>query len=196
MSPRSADRSKLTTVPNLLTGLRILLIPVLVVLLLQPGRMASLLAAGTFFLAAWSDFLDGYLARRHGLITPLGKMLDPLADKLIVVSALIMLAAIDRQPSVPAWLVVLVVGRELTVTGLRAIAVGEGYVLGAEELGKYKTIFQVFALHGLILHYPFLAVDWHSAGMYFLWISLVVGLWSAVDYHIRVVRHVTLAGPS
>lgn len=190
MSPALSGRSRIKTVPNLLTFFRIALIPILVLFLLHPGPLASICATATFFLAAWSDFLDGYLARRHGLITPLGKLLDPLADKLIIVAALIMLAAMDREPRVPAWLVVLVVGREIAVTGLRAIAVGEGYVLGAEELGKYKTVFQIFALHGLLMHYSFLGVDWHSAGMYFLWISLVVGLWSAVDYHVRVIRHV------
>jgi CDP-diacylglycerol--glycerol-3-phosphate 3-phosphatidyltransferase len=182
-------RGKVATLPNILSLLRILLVPLLVVLLLDPGPGWSLLAAGTFFLACWSDFFDGYLARRHGIATPVGKLLDPLADKLIVMAALVMLAAMPRQPRVAAWMVVLVVGRELAVTGVRAIAVGEGYVMAADELGKYKMIFQMFALHGLLLHYPFWGVDWHAAGMYFLWIALAVGLWSGVDYHIRVVRH-------
>lgn len=178
----------MTNVPNLLTFLRILLIPVLVVLLQDAGRGASVVAALTFFLACWSDFLDGYLARRHGISTTLGKLLDPLADKLIVMAALVMLAAMVREPRVPAWMVVLIVGRELAVTGLRAIAVGQGTVLAADELGKYKTIFQMFALHGLLLHYRFLGIDFYSAGMYFLWVSLVVGVWSGVAYHLRVIR--------
>jgi CDP-diacylglycerol---glycerol-3-phosphate 3-phosphatidyltransferase len=182
-------RSKITTLPNLLSLSRILLIPLLVVLLLDPSRTASLLAAGTFFLACWSDFFDGYLARRREIATPLGKLLDPLADKLIVMAALVMLAAMPRQPRVAGWIVVLVVGRELAVTGVRAIAVGAGYVMAADELGKYKMIFQMFALHGLLLHYPFWGVDWHTGGMYFLWIALAVGLWSGVEYHIRVIRH-------
>jgi CDP-diacylglycerol--glycerol-3-phosphate 3-phosphatidyltransferase len=87
-------------------------------------------------------------------------------------------------------MVVLVVGRELAVTGLRAIAAGEGIVLAAEELGKYKMVLQMFALHGLLLHYPFLGIDFHTAGMYFLWMSLVVSLWSGVDYHVKVIRAV------
>lgn len=181
--------------PNLLTFLRILLIPVLVVLLLDPGPVASLCAALTFFLACWSDYFDGYLARRQG-ITGLGKLLDPLADKLIVTAALIMLAAMTREPRVPAWIVVVIVGREIAVTGLRAIAVGEGVVLAAEELGKYKMIFQVFAVHGLLLHYPFAGVDFHTAGMYFLWIAMLMGVWSAVEYHLKVIRHVVRARPS
>jgi CDP-diacylglycerol--glycerol-3-phosphate 3-phosphatidyltransferase len=174
--------------PNLLTVLRIILIPVLVVFLRSPDPRSSLLAGTTFFLACWSDFLDGYLARRYGLSTTLGKLLDPLADKLIVMAALVMLAALPREPRVPAWMVVLIVGRELAVTGLRAIAVGEGRVLAADELGKYKMIFQMFALQGLLLHYPFLGVDFHSGGMYFLWISLVLSVWSGVAYHVRVIR--------
>jgi CDP-diacylglycerol--glycerol-3-phosphate 3-phosphatidyltransferase len=187
--PRAAQ---ILTLPNLLTCLRILLIPVLVLLLLDPapGRGASLLAAFTFFLASWSDFLDGYLARRRGVITPLGKLLDPLADKLMVMAALVMLASLTREPRVPAWMVVLTVGRELAVTGLRAIALGEGIVLEAEALGKYKMIFQMFALHGLLLHYSFLGVDFHAAGMYFLWVSLALALWSGTDYHVKVVAHV------
>ena len=178
----------LRNLPNLITVGRILLVPVLVVVLLYPGRTASVLAAATFFLACWSDFLDGYLARRYGLSTTLGKLLDPLADKLIVMAALVMLAALPREPRVPAWMVVLIVGRELAVTGLRAIASGEGRVLAADELGKYKMIFQMFALQGLLLHYRFLGVDFHSGGMYFLWISLVLSVWSGVAYHVRVIR--------
>jgi CDP-diacylglycerol--glycerol-3-phosphate 3-phosphatidyltransferase len=184
-----ADRlDRFVSLPNLLSIFRILLIPVLVVLLMDPGPRASVLAAITFFLACWSDFLDGYLARRHGIATTLGKLLDPLADKLIVTAALVMLAAMPRTPRVPAWMVVLIVGRELAVTGLRAIAAGEGIVLGAEDLGKHKMIFQVFALHGLLLHYHFGGVDFHAAGMYFLWIALFVGLWSGIDYHLKVIR--------
>lgn len=176
--------------PNLISILRIVLVPVLVVILLSPSRTAAVLAGCTFFLASWSDFFDGYLARRHGITTSLGKLLDPMADKLIVMAALVMLAAMPREPRVPAWMVVAIVGREIAVTGLRAMATSEGIVLAAEELGKYKMILQMFALQGLLLHYDFLGVDFHTAGMYFLWASLVLSLWSGVDYHVRVIRHV------
>ncbi len=182
------SQSPLTNLPNVLTFLRILLIPVLMVCLANPARTASLLAALTFFLACLSDFFDGYLARRWGISTTLGKLLDPLADKLIVAAALIMLAGMDRTPTVPAWMIVIIIGREIAVTGLRAVALGQGVVVAAEELGKYKMIFQMFALHGLLLHYDFLGVDFHVAGMYFLWISLVISLWSGVDYHVKVIR--------
>jgi CDP-diacylglycerol--glycerol-3-phosphate 3-phosphatidyltransferase len=187
---------RLWTLPNLLTMLRVAVVPLLVYLLTDPGRMAGLLAAGVFILASITDYLDGYLARKQGIVTTIGKFLDPLADKLIVVSALIMLAGMPCAPEsalpcdarVPAWVVVLVVGRELAVTALRSIAAGEGVTLGAEELGKYKTIFQIFALVGLCVHYPYLYVEFHAVGMYFLWISILLSLWSAVDYSIRFRR--------
>ena len=178
----------MANLPNIMTVFRIVLIPLLVVLLTDPRPTASLLAAFTFFIASLSDFFDGYLARRWGISTTLGKLLDPLADKLIVAAALIMLAGMTRTPSVPAWMAAVIIGRELAVTGLRAVALGQGVVLAADELGKYKMIFQMFALHGLLLHYPFLGVDWHLAGMYFLWIALVVSLWSGIDYHVKVIR--------
>jgi CDP-diacylglycerol---glycerol-3-phosphate 3-phosphatidyltransferase len=184
----TAPIPRVANLPNFLTFFRILLIPVLVVILASPGRVASLLAAATFFLGCLSDFFDGYLARRWGISTTLGKLLDPLADKLIVAAALIMLAGMERTPNVPAWMIVVIIGREIAVTGLRAVALGQGVVLGAEELGKYKMVFQMFALHGLLLHYKFVGIDFHLAGMYFLWISLVIGLWSGIDYHVRVIR--------
>jgi CDP-diacylglycerol---glycerol-3-phosphate 3-phosphatidyltransferase len=178
----------LANLPNILTGFRILLIPVLVVLLTNSGVTASVLATLTFFIACLSDFFDGYLARRWRISTNLGELLDPLADKLIVAAALIMLAGMDRSPTVPAWMTVVIIGREIAVTGLRAVALGQGIVVAAQELGKYKMIFQMFALHGLLLHYQFFGIDFHVGGMYFLWISLVISLWSGVDYHIKVIR--------
>jgi len=190
--PGLARLLALRHLPNLITAFRIALVPVLVLVLQHPGPGAAVLAAFTFFLACWSDFFDGYLARRHGITSTLGKLLDPLADKLIVISALVMLAAMPRTPRVPAWMVVLIVGRELAVTGLRAVALSEGIVLGAEELGKYKMILQMLALHGLLLHYAFLGVDFFAGGMYFLWPSLVLSVWSGVDYHVRVIRRAFL----
>ena len=145
-------------------------------------------AAGIFFVASWTDYFDGYIARRQGRTSTLGKLLDPLADKLIIAAALIMLATLDRSPRVPAWLVVLLIGREMAVTGLRGIAAGEGLIVQAERVGKYKTLCQVFAVHGLILHYTYWYMDFHLAGMYFLWISVVFSLWSGVEYHLNVFR--------
>ena len=175
--------------PNLLSLLRIALIPFLVYCLSDASPTSSLVAAGIFFVASLTDYFDGYLARRQGHTTILGTFLDPLADKLLIMAALIMLVASDRIPHVPAWMVVVILGREIAVTGLRSVAAGEGLVLPADQLGKYKTLFQVAALHGLIIHYQYSFVDFHIAGIYFLWIALVLGLWSGIAYHVTVARH-------
>jgi CDP-diacylglycerol--glycerol-3-phosphate 3-phosphatidyltransferase len=176
--------------PNLLTLGRIAVITVIVVLLRDEGALAGALAAGLFFFACLTDYWDGQLARKYSLTTTLGKFLDPLADKLLVVAILIMLVGMNREPRLPGWLVVIIVGREMAVTGLRAIASSEGIIVPAEELGKYKMIFQMFALHGLLLHYTYVSIDFHLAGMYFLWISTVVSLWSGSLYTARVAREI------
>jgi CDP-diacylglycerol---glycerol-3-phosphate 3-phosphatidyltransferase len=176
------------TTPNLLTLFRIATVPILVWLLTYIGPIPSAIAAGVFFLATITDFFDGYLARSYNSVTALGKFLDPLADKLIVIAALIMLAGMDRVPHVPAWMVVVLVSREIIVTGLRAIAAVEGMVLAAEELGKYKMSLQAIALHGLLIHYTYFHVDCFAFGMFVLWIAMVVSVWSAADYFARVVR--------
>ncbi|GIW43182.1 MAG: CDP-diacylglycerol--glycerol-3-phosphate 3-phosphatidyltransferase [Candidatus Binatia bacterium] len=172
--------------PNFFTVLRILLIPAVVAFLTDPGPTAALAATTTFFLASLSDFLDGYLARRYGLTTTLGKILDPLADKLIVAAVLVMLVAMDRTPHVPGWAVAVMISREIAVTGLRAVALAQGVIVEAETLGKYKMVLQMFALHGLLLHYPFFGIDFFSVGMYFFWLALVVAVWSGLEYY----RHV------
>ena len=124
-------------------------------------------------------------------MTNLGKFLDPLADKILILSALIMLAALDRDPRVPAWMVAIIASREVAVTGLRAIARDEGIVLGAETLGKAKTTFEILALVPLLLHYRYFGIDFHAAGMVFLWVALVLALWSGVAHHIRFARLLT-----
>jgi CDP-diacylglycerol---glycerol-3-phosphate 3-phosphatidyltransferase len=194
----SSKATLVSTIPNTLSLLRIALIPLLVYFLTYTGPLYGALAAGIFFIASITDFLDGYLARLHGQTTTLGKFLDPLADKLLVASALIMLVATHRVPRVPAWMAVVIIGRELAVTGLRGIASGEGVILPAEELGKYKMLFQMLAIHSLLIHYQYGTVDFHLAGMYFLWISLVLGVWSGIDYHVKVIRQmiVKYAPPS
>jgi len=180
--------------PNLLTLGRIAAVVVIVVLLRDEGAAAGMAAAVFFFVACITDYLDGELARRYSLTTTLGKFLDPLADKLLVAGILIMLVGMRREPGIPAWLVVIVIGRDMAVTGLRAIASGEGIIVPAEELGKYKMIFQMFALHGLLVHYDYLGIDFHLAGMYFLWISTVISLWSGGNYTTRVVREIRVQG--
>jgi CDP-diacylglycerol--glycerol-3-phosphate 3-phosphatidyltransferase len=178
------------TLPNLLSLFRIAIIPILVYLLTFTGPLSALIAAFLFLIASLTDYFDGYLARRNRTVSDLGKILDPLADKLMIVATLIMLAAMDRvgEPAVPAWLVVVVVARETAVTILRGIALAEGIVMEAEELGKYKFILQAFAVFALLVHYPYLGIDFYVAGIYFLFAATVVAVWSGVNYNIKFFR--------
>ncbi|MGH7814087.1 MAG: CDP-diacylglycerol--glycerol-3-phosphate 3-phosphatidyltransferase [Candidatus Binataceae bacterium] len=174
--------------PNLVTFFRIALAPVLALILMHTSPGASWAAAGVFFVATLSDYFDGYLARSYDSVTTFGKFLDPMADKLIVATALIMLCAMGRTPHIPAWIVVVLVAREIMVTGLRAVAAAEGLVVGAEELGKYKMALQSIAIQGLLIHYSYLHVDFFAAGYFILWIAAIVSIWSGVDYYVRVIR--------
>jgi CDP-diacylglycerol--glycerol-3-phosphate 3-phosphatidyltransferase len=156
--------------------------------------LTSAVAAAVFLVASITDFLDGYIARNYGSGTTLGKFLDPIADKLIVMSALIMLTGIARTPRVPAWMVAVIVGREIMVTGLRAIAAAEGEVIAADELGKYKMALQCIALQGLLIHYTWWHIDFFAAGMLVLWLSMVISIWSGIDYFIQA-REIFLGRP-
>jgi CDP-diacylglycerol--glycerol-3-phosphate 3-phosphatidyltransferase len=147
-----------------------------------------------FLFASLTDFLDGWFARRYGLVTALGKLLDPLADKLLVISVLIMLAVLDRDPGIPGWLLVVVVGREFAVTGLRSIAAADGIVLPADTTGKAKMLLQTIGVHFLIVHYVYLGVSFHEIGIILLTLAAVVGVWSAVGYHVEVFRRMR-SGP-
>ncbi|HEY6366769.1 MAG TPA: CDP-diacylglycerol--glycerol-3-phosphate 3-phosphatidyltransferase [Candidatus Binatia bacterium] len=178
------------TLPNLLSFFRIGIIPVLVYLLSFTDRASAVLAAALFVIASITDYFDGYFARRNRSVSDLGKILDPLADKLMVLSVLIMLAAMDRpgEPSVPAWLVVVIIARESAVTVIRGIALSEGIVMHAETLGKYKFILQTFAVVGLLVHYRYWEVDFFVAGIYFLVLSAVIAVWSGISYHVQFFR--------
>jgi CDP-diacylglycerol---glycerol-3-phosphate 3-phosphatidyltransferase len=178
------------TLPNLLSFFRIGIIPVLVYLLTFPDQVSGLLAAALFLIASITDYFDGYFARRNRSVSDLGKILDPLADKLMVLSVLIMLAAMDRpgEPSVPAWLVVVIIARESAVTVIRGIALSEGIVMHAETLGKYKFILQAFAVVGLLIHYRYWGIDFFVAGIYFLVLSAVIAVWSGISYHVQFFR--------
>ena len=185
-------RSGLLNLPNLLTLGRVAAIPVLVVLLFFGSREAGFWAAAIFSAASVTDWLDGWLARKWGVVTVLGKFLDPLADKLIVMAALVMLIPLGR---VPAWAVFVILAREMVVTGLRSIASSEGVVIAASDLGKYKTIFQMVAIIGLLLHYNYywffgvrweiLRVNMQHAGIFFFYVALIVTVWSGVDYLVK-----------
>ena len=182
-------RTGLLNLPNLLTLARVAAVPIVLVLLLSDSRESGIWAAAIFGVAAVTDFVDGWLARKWGVVTVLGKFLDPLADKLIVMVALIMLIPLDR---VPAWAVFIILAREMVVTGLRSIASSEGIVIDASELGKYKTIYQMVAIPGLMLHYDFnwlFGLEWgifqvnmHNFGIFFFYIAFALTLWSGFDY--------------
>jgi len=178
----SKGTKSIFNLPNSLTLFRVACIPVLVVLLFFPHKATSFVAALVFGLASISDLLDGFLARRRQLVTTFGKFLDPLADKLIVTAALIMLIPLGRAP---AWMVVVIVGRELAITGLRSMAVSEGRVISADELGKKKMVFQIVAILGLLLHYEYFGINFHAIGMFFLWLAVVLTLWSGFNYFRR-----------
>ena len=167
--------------PNFITLTRILLIPVFVVLFVTPTEDRSLSAALVFVIAAVTDLLDGYLARRNGQVTTLGKLLDPIADKLLVLSALILLVNLDR---VSALVAILIIAREVAVTGIRAIAAGEGMVIAAETTGKYKMALQVVAIVLLILEDTFMSDfgNLHLAGIFTLYLSLLLGYVSGGQY--------------
>lgn len=181
----SRNQGQISNLPNTLSTMRLVLIPAVVICLYFPGRLGSFLAALFFGLAAITDLLDGFYARRYKVVTPLGKFLDPLADKLLVSATMIMLVALGR---IPTWIVILIVGREMAVTGLRGIAVIEGKVIEASSLGKYKTIFQSVALICLSLHYRYLKVDFHAVGMIFLWGALILTMWSGWVYFRMIKR--------
>ena len=176
---KGQQRATIRNIPNLLSALRIFAIPLLVVLLTSPGPLPSFFAALVFFIASLTDLLDGYLARQQKTETAVGKLLDPLADKLLVLSGMIMLIPLGR---IPAWMVVLIIGREVAITGLRGIASAEGMVIGSSRWGKAKMVLQSFALGGLMLHYEYLGINFHILGVILLWIALVITLWSGMDY--------------
>ncbi len=180
---------QLLNLPNILTLSRIVAVPIVVVLLLFESKQTSFWAAIVFLAASLTDWLDGYLARKWEVVTVLGKFLDPLADKLIVMAAMIMLIPLDR---VPAWAVFVILARDIIVSGIRSIASSEGIVIDASTLGKYKTIFQMIALVALLLHYEyywffglqfdFLHASMHNVGMVIFYIALLLTVWSGADY--------------
>lgn len=200
---KSHQNNPVWNIPNILTMMRIAVIPVLVVLLLPcwsvdrhtQSMEGGFWAAALFSLASITDWLDGYLARRMGISTVLGAFLDPIADKLIVMACLIMLLPYGN---IPAWMVLVILSREIFITGLRSIASNEGIVIAASDLGKFKTIFQIVAIIGLLLHYdyhwffgiehPLVTVNMYNAGMFFFWIATILTIWSAVDYMCKFVR--------
>jgi CDP-diacylglycerol--glycerol-3-phosphate 3-phosphatidyltransferase len=170
--------------PNSLTLVRIFLIPLLVVVLLTKFDGKELVGAAIFGVAALTDWLDGFLARRRQQVTTFGQMMDPLADKLLVTAALISLVQMELAP---AWMVAVILGRELGVTMLRSVAYSRGITIPASPLGKVKMMSQVVAILLLILGREYLQ-DFVVLGSVALWVVVITALVSAADYYRRFAK--------
>ncbi|MDQ6735687.1 MAG: CDP-diacylglycerol--glycerol-3-phosphate 3-phosphatidyltransferase [Nitrospirota bacterium] len=186
------EREANVNLPNLLTFSRLLLIPIFVLLFSQPTPERSLAAATVFGIAAITDLLDGYLARRRSEVTRLGRLLDPIADKLLVLSGLILLVQFQR---VSAMVAILMIAREVAVTGIRAISAAEGIVLSSETIGKYKMTAQVLAIMFLIMA-DSVDPEWkfYAIGNVLLYSALMLGLISGAKYLLTFWRQISLKG--
>lgn len=180
--------------PNKITLSRICLIPIFIFMLSIPLDLGAwdigttslpithFIATLIFLIASMTDWLDGYLARKYQLITNMGKFLDPLADKLLVSAAFILLVELGLAP---AWIVILIISREFAVTGLRLVAAGEGIVLAASNMGKLKTVSQILAIALLLLHnFPFSYIG-IPIDIIVLYIALILTVWSGVEYFVK-----------
>jgi CDP-diacylglycerol---glycerol-3-phosphate 3-phosphatidyltransferase len=178
--------------PNALTVLRIFLVPVLVVVLLTRAKTEKgiFLGAAIFGLAVLTDYLDGYFARRRNQVTRLGILLDPIADKLLTAAAFLSLVEMD---AVPAWMVMIILGRELAVTGLRNVAAGWGHLIPASGLGKGKMVAQVVAIFLLLLGRRFEIL--RTPALVALWLVVVLAIVSGIDYFHSFFREVYRGSP-
>jgi len=179
------NRREILNLPNTITLARISVVPFLFFLLMSPGPFWSLVLAALFVLASITDFLDGFIARKYNLITTMGKFLDPLADKLIVNTAMILMIPIGR---IDAWIVVMIIMRDLIVDGIRSIASAEGIYIQASVLGKQKTLAQIIAVTALMIHYPFFGLDAHFVGTVILYVALLLTIYSGLDYFVKFYR--------
>ena len=186
---RGQSKETYLNLPNSLTVSRILLIPVFVYLFSDPIEDHSFAAAVVFTIAALTDLLDGYVARRRGEITNLGKLLDPVADKLLVAAGLVLLVQFQR---VEVWLVIAIIAREIIVTGARAVAAREGFIIEADSLGKVKVIAQIVGIIALILQESFILpfMTLHDLGTWLLWAALFFAVVSGTKYIVEVLRKV------
>lgn len=186
---RRLEAREMLGLPNYVTYGRIIIIPVIAVLLLPINdwdarfvrwdQFASLIGSILFTIAGISDGVDGYLARRYKFNSTFGKFIDPLADKLLSFTALIILLSLQR---VPAWVVVLLIARDTTITSLRAVAADDGVIISASQWGKYKTFMSNFSLAFLIAHYSFLGLHCHAIGMVLLAFYFIISMGSGIHY--------------
>lgn len=178
-------------IPNRITVSRIVLIPLFLIIMLAPIGWGDMHLLGTdlpvthfvgaliFIIASTTDWIDGHYARKHNLVTNMGKFLDPLADKLLVSAALIVLVELGFAPS---WIVIIIISREFAVTGLRLLLAGEGEVVAANMLGKIKTWTQIIAISALLLHNIIFEAISFPFGRLALWVALIFTIWSGWDY--------------
>ncbi len=175
----------IAALPNILTGFRFALVPVLIIFLsLSQNPTIELSAFCVFVIAALTDLVDGWVARKYKVETVLGKLMDPLADKALVATALIMLIPLGRMP---AWVCLVILLREMIVTGFRGLAAASGKVVAAGNIGKYKSNFQYFGLGFLIFppalsHLPYQ----YEIGMLLIYVSLILAIWSAFEYFYKL----------
>jgi CDP-diacylglycerol--glycerol-3-phosphate 3-phosphatidyltransferase len=178
-------RGELTNLPNLVTMSRVVLIPFVLFFIDNYSPLRSFIASLLYLVAAAGDFVDGYLARKRGEVSMIGKFLDPLADKLLVTAVLVYMVALSR---VEPWVVVVLIARDLAVNGLRSIASAQGLVIAASDGGKIKTALQLVAIMMLLIYfrYPALGtgiqVDYQRAGNVVLYVSTAVSVFSGVQY--------------
>lgn len=177
-------------IPTALTLTRILIVPLFVILLIDPSPQYGLWATVIFVLATFTDWLDGYVARTFDAQSILGTLLDPLADKILVMSALIMLASSSNEPRVPAWIVVALLSREFMVTALRSLAAVKGMIVPASEMAKHKTAWTFIAIICLLIKEPYkifdTLIDFHRAGIIFIWIALILSITSGIQYALNL----------
>ena len=177
-------KREILNLPNLITVGRILMIPPVLVLVDRTDPFKGIIAMALFLIAGGLDLLDGWLARRRNLVTFFGKFADPLADKIMVMALLVYLVA---EAYVPPWLVVVLLGREFYMSGLRTMAINEGVVISAGAGGKAKTSFQIVGISMVLIYFPYRApwggvLHFHHLGMILLYISALLSVWSAVRY--------------
>jgi len=167
------------TISNQLTMGRVLAIPVFMAVFFLPGDLGHWLSGLLFMIAALTDWLDGYLARSRGEVTPFGRFLDPVADKLLVASALVLLVSANMAP---ALLAVVIIGREITIGALREWLAQRSTVVHVSMIAKWKTAIQLIAISALLLHVSILGISMHDAGLVLLWLAAALTLWSGYEY--------------
>jgi len=167
------------TISNQLTMGRVLVIPVFMAVFFLPGDLGHWFSGILFIIAALTDWLDGYLARSRGEVTPFGRFLDPVADKLLVASALVLLVSADMTP---APLAVIIIGREITIGALREWLAQRASIVHVSLIAKWKTAIQMIAISTLLLHVNILGIPLHEIGLALLWIAAALTLWSGYEY--------------